>query len=111
MEIYDVDMAEMEKQRYDSIKASGKYAEIKILVGAEAEKSEDGTMSKTPFISTTMRDCSSEEVACLYVSLKAVLQSLRDKYPVECFLGDTIMETTNYGTIDLSEDLSKDEEE
>lgn len=111
METYNVDIPEMEKQRYDSIKASGKYAELNILIGAEDERTENGNISKSPVVSTSMRNCSSEEVACLYVTLKAVLQSLRRRYPMECFLGEATMETTNYGTIDLSEDLSKDEEE
>ena len=107
MEIHDIDVPEMEKQRYQSIKNSGEYAELKILVGVENDKSKDGVASKSPIVTTSMHNCGPEEIACLYVTLKTVLNTLKNRFPFACFMGETTMEVQNMGAIDLN----KDEEE
>ena len=107
MEIYDINVPEMERQRYESIKNSGEYAELKILVGVENDKSKDGVASKSPIVTTSMHNCGPEEVACLYVTLKTALNSLRNRFPLECFMGEVTMEVQDMGAIDLN----KDEEE
>lgn len=103
MEYYDVNIPEMEKQRYESIKNSGKYAELKILVGVENDGSKNGVASKSPIVTTSMHNCGPEEVACLYLTLKTVLNSLKNKFPMECFMGEMTMDVQDMGSIDLNE--------
>ena len=104
MEIYNVDVPEMEKQRYDLIKNSGKYLEINILIGVENEDMGDGLVSKAPVISTHMCKCGSQEVGCLYVTLGELMKSLEKKYPMECYIAKLSMRVDNLGAIDNSDE-------
>lgn len=104
MESYDIDIPELEKQRYESIKKSGKYAELKILVEAENHKSEDGTVNKLPIVTTSLCNCGPEEISCLYITLKATLRLLRNRFPAECFIGEMTMEAEDLTREDFEEE-------
>lgn len=99
MEIHDVNIPEMEKQRYESIKNSDSYIELKIIIGTENEISKNGHESRTPVVITSMNHCGPKEIAYLYVTLQSVLESLEHNYPAECFIGKIGMEPTNMGTV------------
>ena len=45
MEFNNINIPEMEKQCYEAIKRTNKYLEMKILIGAENDKSECGMIS------------------------------------------------------------------
>lgn len=102
MEMYNVDIPEMEKQRYNCIKNSGKYLEMNILIGAENEDLGDGLVSKAPVISTHMCKCGSQEVGCLYVTLNELMKSLEKRYPMECCIAKLAMHVDDLGAVDNS---------
>ena len=52
MEIKDVDMFELENQRSEAIKKTGKYIELNIIIGAENDTSSDGSVGKYPVITS-----------------------------------------------------------
>lgn len=108
MEFYNIDIPEMEKQRYNSIKKSGEYIELNILIGVEDEE-ENGVSAKSPVVSMCMHNCGPQEVACLYATLHAVSQILERKYPVECLMGKMGMRIENMGSVDSS--LEDDKED
>ena len=108
MEFYDIDIHEMERQRYNSIKTSGENIELNVLIGVEDEE-ENGVSAKSPVISTCMHNCGPQEVACLYATLHAVSQMLERKYSVECLMGKMGMRIENIGSVDSS--LEDDEED
>lgn len=108
MEFYNIDIPEMERQRYNSIKKSGEYIELNILIGVEDEE-ENGVSAKSPVVSTCMHNCGPQEVACLYATLHAVSQTLERKYPVECLMGKMGMRIENMGSVDSS--LEDDKED
>ena len=102
----DVDANELERQRYDAIKKSGEYLELKILIGTEKDsyKNHEG---KAPVISTHMHGCGSEEIGSLYIILKSMIDHYKKKYPVACLLADLTMDCKNLGTIEC--DIETDE--
>lgn len=104
MEIYNVDVPEMEKQRYDYIKNSGKYLETNILIGVENEDLGNGLVSNAPVISTHMCNCGSKEISCLYVTLNELIKSLEKKHPVECCAAKLFMHVNNLGVVDSSDE-------
>lgn len=105
----DVNMEELERQRYDAIKKTGQYLELNILIGAENEDENEDTTHKFPVVTTTMCHCGSREISCLYATIRAFLNSFEKKYPLECLavkLG--IVDVDDLGSIEA--DKSKTEE-
>ena len=86
MEFNDLDIEDLERQRYDSIKRSGKYLELNILIGTEDDEF-DATIGRVPVIATKARHISSEEIACMYITLKALVRKFEQEYPEDCALG------------------------
>ena len=108
MEFYNIDIPEMEKQRYESIKKSGEYLELTILIGVENDVDKNGTTYKNPVVATHMCGCGAQEIASLYSTLQAFLKTLKERYPLECLLGDMLMNTESLNVITLDEDDEKD---
>lgn len=111
MEFYNIDIPEMEKQRYDSIKKSGEYLELTILIGVENDVDENGTTYKTPVVATHMCGCGAQEIASLYSTLHAFLKTLKERYPLECLLGDMLMNTESLNVITLDDEKDKNNKE
>ena len=109
MEFHNIDVPEMEKQRYQAIKRTGEYIELNILIGTENDETEDGLSTKSPVVTTCMHKCGPKEMACLYATLQAVSNILKERYPIECLLGEIGIEVKNMGSIDSSVD--EDEED
>ena len=78
----------MEKQRYDAIKASNEYYELNILVGADKVKCEDGATCNVPVVRLEGKNCDEVMIACMYLSIKSMLEELRKEYPAECLAAD-----------------------
>lgn len=97
MEFDSIDIPEFEKQRYKSIKNSGKYIEMNILIGAEKEKF-DGKTGRLPVVSMTLHDCGPEEVASMYVTLKTMMKQYQEDYPTECLLAELFMDSDDFTT-------------
>ena len=105
MEFNNIDLSEMERQRYNAIKKKGKYIEVNVLV--ESTNSEN-THSKMPVITTQLCRCNSKDIAYMYVSLKALVDQFIKDHPIECMYGEALMGTTNLGT--TSTKLTKEEQ-
>lgn len=113
MEIKDVDMFELENQRYEAIKKTGEYIELKILIGAEYDASSDGSVGKYPVITTTMQGCGMKEVAGLYATLQGVIEQLEKNYPMACMLSKLTMSIGHIDTLERdinTEDVDKKED-
>lgn len=93
-----VDMHEFEKQRYKAIKNSNKYIELKVLIGTENEEF-DGHVGRMPVVSTEVKNCGEQEMACLYSTLRAYIDHLEKEYPVECLLGKMAMDINHASTV------------
>lgn len=102
MKFSHMDLAEMERQRYKSIKESKKYLELDILIGAEDEDIGEGQMSKIPIVSTIARNIGAKEVGCLYMTLKSYLKHMMEEYPDECIAADMAMEVQEVGHTQIS---------
>ena len=105
---YNVDIDEMERQRYNSIKKSGKYIELNIIIGAEKEKF-DGHIGKLPVVQSCAHNCGPEEIANMYSVLKNMVEYYRKEYPAECLLAELTMNCDNMGSIDLSKNKNEEE--
>lgn len=95
---FNIDMNEMEQQRYDAIKKSGKYLELDVLIGVEGDNS-DGKIWKMPVITTCMHGCRSNEISALYMILGSLREHLEEKYPMECIMADISMSSKHMSTI------------
>lgn len=104
MKFEEIDIPEMERQRYESIKRTGEYMEVNILVGGENEELGEGLVSKMPVVSTCMRNCGPQEVACMYMTLQELVKKLRKDYPSECFAAEMSMRVEDAGSVDTEED-------
>lgn len=98
MESDNVDIKQMEKQRYEAIKKSGKYIELNILIGTEFETI-NNKEAKVPVVSTKLHQCSGEEIACLYATLKSYIENLEKEYPLECVLAKLTLLNSKAKTI------------
>lgn len=78
----------MEKQRYNNIKATGKWLELNILVGGESVEDEDGHSCVIPVVGMEGHHCGSKEIACLYLTVKQMLEELQHDYPGECLAAE-----------------------
>lgn len=84
MKIDDVNIKELEKQRYADIKQRGKYIEVDILIDAEDDISNTTDISKTPVISTSFHQCTSRDIAFMYAALISIAKDFEKDYPAEC---------------------------
>ena len=111
MEFSNLNIPEMERQRYKAIKASGEYAELNILIGVEDDISLDEEVTtKSPVVTTCLHNCGPKEVACLYATIQSVMKMLERKYPVECLLLSKIgTSVEEIGSIDITKDLDKED--
>lgn len=109
MELNDINIPEMEKQRYEAIKRTNKYLEMKILIGAENDKSECGMVSKTPVVKTDMHNCSSQEISFLYITLQSIIKSLEERYPKECLISKLTMEAQHMGSVQWKNENNKED--
>lgn len=103
----DVNMEELERQRYDAIKKTGQYLELNVLIGAENEN--EDTTHKFPVVTTTMCHCGSREISCLYATVRAFLKSFEEKYPLECLavkLG--IVDVNDLGSIEADKNETEE---
>ena len=98
MEIDKIDVQGMEKQRYNSIKESGEYLELNVLIGTENEKEGNGVTSKSPVVKTEFHKCGPKEVSCLYVVLQSILTMLEKEYPGECAAAKLCMTVDKMGS-------------
>ena len=94
MEDFEIDISAFEKQRYDSIKNSGKYLELNVLIGSETQNYEDSE-GNIPVITTVMHGCKSTEISCLYITLKELIKHLEKEYPAECLYASLTMNCTH----------------
>lgn len=96
---FTIDMNEMEQQRYNHIKKSGKYIELNILIGCEDEKF-DGKIGKLPVVTTCMHGAGSTEVMCMYQILGLLREHLEEEYPAECILSKIATNVSYEGHIE-----------
>lgn len=106
-----IDIPGMEAQRYKSIKNSGKYLELNVLIGVDDDEELGGGMvSKMPVVQTQGIHCGPKEMGCLYMTLRSYLEQLEKDYPTECFVAKLAMEVKDVGTTRIEKSL-KDEED
>ena len=107
---YDIDIQGMEQQRYDTIKKSGKYLELNVLIGTEKQihNEKEGTI---PVISMEMRQCGPTEVSRLYSILHEVIKQLEQEYPAECIYAALKMNTTTVNHIIIPADKDEKQKE
>ena len=103
MEFHSVDIPEMKKQRYETIKRSGEYIELNILIGTESDDLGGGLVSKAPVVSTHINNCGPQEIGCMYMTLQQLIKSMEKKYPTECYLSKLAMRVEDMGSIDCSD--------
>lgn len=106
---FDVDMGELEQQRYNEIKKKGKYLELDILIDADDTDENEMTHSKIPVVTTCMHGSGPEEIACLYATLKALIDHYETEYPVECFLSKIGLKLNHLGSTETP--VKHDDEE
>ena len=82
MKFDEINVNKTEKQRYDDIKKKGKYVELDILIGAEKDEFE-GHTGKLPVVTTVIKGCGPEEIACLYATLQNLCEHFEKEYLVE----------------------------
>lgn len=111
MKFEGIDIAEMERQRYESIKRSGKYLELRVLIGADDEELGGGMVSKIPVVQTESIHCGPKEMGCLYMTLRSYLEQLEKDYPTECFTAKLAMRVEDTGTTRLIKEFLNNEEE
>lgn len=99
MKFDEINVNKMEQQRYDDIKKKGKYVELDILIGAEKDEFE-GHTGKLPVVTTVMKGCGPEEIACLYATLQNLCKHFEKEYPMECMLSKLAMEVEHVGTVE-----------
>lgn len=103
MEFHSIDIPEMEKQRYESIKKSGEYMELNVLIGAESNDLGGGLVSKAPVITTHINNCGPQEIGCMYMTLREIIKSMEKKYPTECYVSKLAMRVEDVGEIPYSD--------
>ena len=99
MKFDEINVNKTEQQRYDDIKKKGKYVELDILIGAEKDEFE-GHTGKLPVVTTVMKGCGPEEIACLYVTLQNLCEHFEKEYPMECMLSKIAMDVEYIGTVE-----------
>lgn len=104
---FEIDINGLEKQRYDSIKNSGKYLELNILIGSETESYEDRE-GNIPVITTVMHGCKPREISCLYTTLKELIKHFEKEYPAECLYAMFTMNCTHLE--DFEKSIKKEDE-
>lgn len=104
MEFSEINIPEMEKQRYESIKRTNKYLEMKLIIGVEGTELGNGVISKEPVVMTSMCNCGPQEVGCFYMTLQAIMKSLEKQYPAECYVSKLTMRTKDMGTMHWTDD-------
>lgn len=81
----NIDVNQLEKQRYEAIKKTGKYLELSILIGTEDEEI-NGEVCRMPVVSTVARHVGPEEMGYLYGILQEMCKFYEKEYPLECFM-------------------------
>ena len=99
MKFDEINVNKTEQQRYDDIKKKGKYVELDILIGAEKDEFE-GHTGKLPVVTTVMKGCGPEEIACLYATLQNLCEHFEKEYPMECMLSKIAMDVEHIGTVE-----------
>ena len=107
----EVDINAFEAARYQEILNSGKYAELKILVGTEEESFEDRT-GIMPCVRLDLHNASSETVGILYSSLMSFSEHLKKEYPLECLVAELSHDVKEVGSYEVTprEDDKKEKE-
>lgn len=93
----DENKIKTEEQRYKEIKEKGNYIEVDILIDS-SEDDYNNKLGKQPIVTTIMSGCSSQDIAAMYLTLKAMIKQFEETYPVECILGATQMDATYLGS-------------
>ena len=78
----------LEQQRYDAIKATGEWVELNILIGTETIKDSNERDCRIPVIRFEGHECGPKEIACMYLSIKSMLDELKQEYPEECLAAE-----------------------
>lgn len=97
---FNVDVEEMEKQRYKAIKEKGEYIEVDILIGTDNDEL-DGHIGKIPVVNLKLHDCGAKEIGCMYLTLQSLIEQFEEEFPVECALGKLSMNSHIIGDIDM----------
>lgn len=105
MEYNKIDIEELNRQREAFIKSVGSYAETKILVDGNSLLV-DGEEGVDPITSTTLHNCTRDSICYLYVAILGVAKALKQEYPIECSLGEKLLNCNQLGTYHL--DSSKE---
>lgn len=111
MKYENVNIPEMEEQRYKKIKASGKYLELTVLIGVNDEEDlGGGQVAKVPVVSTVGKHCGPKEIGCLYMTLKSYMDQMIDDYPSECFAAEMAMHVEDIEQISITRKTYKRED-
>lgn len=97
MEYDKVDIEELNRQHEALIKSIGSYAETKILVDGNSTLA-DGEEGVDPITSTTLHNCTRDSICYLYVAILGVAKALKQEYPIECSLGEKLLDCSQLGT-------------
>lgn len=81
----NIDINQLEKQRYDAIKKTGNYLELNILIGTDDETL-DGGLCRIPVVTTTASHVGAKEMGFLYGILQEMCKFYEKEYPLECFM-------------------------
>lgn len=106
---FNIDINEMEQQRYDAIKKSGHYLELDILIGSEDEKY-DGHTGKMPVVTTCMHGCEAKDISAMYMILGLIREHFEEEYPMECLMANIGMSAQHMGTIQTEVPHKKEED-
>ena len=105
---FNVDMSELEKQRYKAIKNSNKYIELNILIGTDDEETYKDRTGKMPVITTIMNNCTSSDIGGMYMTLRNLVDHFEKEYPLECIVAKQSMKITDIGSREFNLDDDKE---
>lgn len=95
-----IDVNAFEEARYQEILDSGKYIELKILVGTKKEQL-GGTNGIIPCVRMELHNANPETIGVLYSSIKLFAEHLEEEYPLECMLSKLTHKTKEIGKWDV----------
>lgn len=105
---FNIDINEMEQQRYNHIKKSGHYLELDVLIGANDDE-HNGKTEKMPVVTTCIHGCGSSEISALYMILGLLRDHLEEEYPMECLMANIGMKSQFMGSVESK--IPHDEED
>ena len=102
----EIDVNEFENARYQEILNSGKYVELKILVGTKKETFE-GKTGILPCVRMELHNANPETIGILYATLESFKNHLEEEYPLECIASKLLHNTKEVGAWEVPVEQKK----